>query len=316
MRPIFIIGCDRSGTTMLADKLGTSVEAVCLPESQFIHENAGNDAPAEQVSGQFQRHFRYRAWREAGSLPPNLSGVSTYAGLVEAFVNRYAAAVGKQASAFIEHSPDNLFHVDALVNAFSGCKFIHIVRDGRAVAASILPLDFGPYDIISAASFWSGRIALGLAVERKYPDRVMTVRYEDVVHGDALKSAFEFAELTPGSGEGLRVPNYAKKTHSLIGNDLDTSRIEAWRDVLTPRQIEIFEAEIGALGGYLGYSRMASSVASGGERLACAAKGYWGRFYGKIRHRIRHKMLFTRVASPGRISKTPFLPSSDKAYFR
>ncbi len=37
-RPIFIAGCDRSGTTLLGDLLGNSRWSITTPESQFIHD--------------------------------------------------------------------------------------------------------------------------------------------------------------------------------------------------------------------------------------------------------------------------------------
>ena len=41
--------------------------------------------------------------------------------------------------------------------------------------------------------------------------------------------------------------------HALVGKPPDASRAEAWRKTLSPRQVELFEAEVRALLPILGY---------------------------------------------------------------
>jgi hypothetical protein len=36
MKPVFVGGCDRSGTTPLGAILGAHPECACVPESQFV----------------------------------------------------------------------------------------------------------------------------------------------------------------------------------------------------------------------------------------------------------------------------------------
>jgi len=318
MRPIFIVGCERSGTTMLAARLGTAARTVCLPESQFVLENATDACfsleEAKGLAARIKAHFRYKAWREVGSQPPQFTSAEPqpYRSIISAFVRSYATAVEKSdADVFIEHSPNNLFHIDRLIGAFPDCRIVHIVRDGRAVAASILPLDFGPCDILHAASFWATRIAVGLAAERQYgPDRIITVKYEDLVaqpqhQEDAI---FAFAGLhrvagTEGTPEGFRRPGYARSTHDLVGKPPDPSRLDAWKKVLGPRQLEMFEAEVGSLLGYLGYQTVTASPRSANliERVPIAMNGMARRVVNMIRYRLRHGRLSidNRPKGPG-----------------
>lgn len=308
MRPIFIVGCERSGTTMLAARLGTAERAVCLPESQFVLENA-TDAyfspdEAEDLSARIQAHFRYKAWREVGSQPPLFSSSEpqSYSSIISAFVRSYATAVDKSdADVFIEHSPNNLLHIDRLIGAFPDCRIVHIVRDGRAVAASILPLDFGPCDILHAASFWATRMAVGLAAERQYgPDRILTVKYEDLIAQPQYQedAIFAFAGLrrvtgAQGAPEGFRRPGYARSTHDLVGQPADPSRLDAWKKSLGRRQLEMFEAEVGSLLSYLGYQPVTTFPRSANlvERVPIAMNGMARRVVNMIRYRLRHGRL-------------------------
>ena len=63
----------------------------------------------------------------------------------------------------------------------SAAKFIHLVRAPRAVAASIMPLDWGPNNAIDAARYWVQKIAYGLAFESVYPEVCLKVKYEDIL---------------------------------------------------------------------------------------------------------------------------------------
>lgn len=309
MLPVFIVGCERSGTTMLAEHLGRSARVVCLPESQFICENAAADPVSPEsaagLSARFQRHVRFRAWREVGAVPPDLSAEAAvpYRDVVAAFVRSYAGAVGKpDATAFVEHSPANLYRIDDLIRAFPDCRIVNLIRDGRAVTASVLRQDFGPSDVFSAARAWTKAVAVGLAAQNRYgPERMTTVRYEDLVRDiDGQRAALlaftglpAAAEGTPDGGSGLRVPSYARDTHALVGKPPEPSRLEAWRTSLTGRRLEVFEAECAALLRHLGYDLTTSEPrpASRLEHLTAAIRGATSHILERIRYRLRHRRL-------------------------
>jgi hypothetical protein len=135
-----------------------------------------------------------------------------------------------------------------------------LVRDGRGVAASVLPLDWGPNDVLRAADYWMARCAVGLAAELQLgPDRVMRVRYEDLLANPekTLRGIATFAGLDyePAMARGTgHWPNrYNERQHRLVGQPPDQSRAESWQQSLTPRQIEIFESAAGEFLETLGY---------------------------------------------------------------
>lgn len=141
---------------------------------------------------------------------------------------------------------------------FPDAKFIHIVRDGRGVAASVLPLDWGPNTVERAARWWAEEMASGLALESWDPRRVMRVKYEDLVEncestirrlGDFVGLEFEPAMLrADGFSLGFR-----SHQHALVGSPPRADRARAWTATLSQRQVEIFEAVAGDLLVTLGY---------------------------------------------------------------
>ena len=190
MRPVFIGGCHRSGTTLLGSMLGAHSDCLCVPESHFkvaalsAHLARGTTG-ASRVLDAISKDWRFRLWEvdipSASVFEGELGG--SCAGLIEWIVSRYGERVGKPAPRiWVDHTPSNVRHAATLLEAFPDAQMIHIVRDGRAVAASLLPLDWGPNRIDRAAHLWVEMVGHGLAAEAHWgAARVARVRYEDLV---------------------------------------------------------------------------------------------------------------------------------------
>lgn len=272
VRPVFIGGAARSGTTMLGDLLGASPVHVCLPETSYkvhvIRRGKWGSPEADLAKG-LELVAQHPKFRETGLAIPALTAPSLPA-LFDAIVTGYGVLVGKpDARIWIDHTPSNIAIGRALLELYPDGRLIHIVRDGRAVAASMIPLDWGPNNVVSAARAWLRTIAQGLALELAFPTRVLRVRYEDVVRDPepTLRRLCEFADLAyvPAmvTGGGLAVPSTTAGQHALVGKPPDPSRIDAWRTQLLPRDIEIFESEVRSLLALLGYEPMFGEVARG-----------------------------------------------------
>jgi hypothetical protein len=77
-------------------------------------------------------------------------------------IRRYAVVNGKEAiHSWVEHSPSNSPYFDSLASLFPKARFLHLVRDGRAIAASVMPLDWGSNTIEEAAHGWVEDLAYG-----------------------------------------------------------------------------------------------------------------------------------------------------------
>jgi len=269
MIPVFVGGCPRSGTTLLGAMLGTHRDVICPPEAPFIAGLAlrfGGALGAESVR---QAHraiaddFKFRFWAlDQTELDACAAAASTrYDAIVESYVRAFGRRHGRADGRFwVDHCPTNIMYVRRLRDAFPEARFIHLVRDGRAVAASILPLDWGPNSIIGAAQLWTAHVAHGLSAEQVVPeDRRRRVRYEDLVSrpADVLEDLCGFLGLDFDpemlQAKGLEVPAYTRNQHALVGRPADSKRRDRWREVLSARQVEIFEALTGDLLPNLGY---------------------------------------------------------------
>lgn len=265
-RPVFVGGCSRSGTTLLGAMLGVGADRLTVPEAEFKWQllahlgTPGPDVDLAAAAAFLRRDWKFRFW--GCDLPTPVAGSrAPYAGLVSAVVLRHGRRVGKPAPAlWIDHTPGNIRCALTLARLFTDARFVNVVRDGRAVAASVLPLDWGPNDVIEAARHWATQIALGLAAEQALGGaRVLTVRYEDLVAEPdvVLRRICAFID-TPfdpamlGTRE-YRVPGYSVAQHGLVGSAPDRARVDGWRGTLSRRQVETFEDTSGELLAYLGY---------------------------------------------------------------
>lgn len=83
---------------------------------------------------------------------------------------------------WVEMTPPNAKRALELTRLFPRSRVIHMVRDGRDVAASVAIRSWGPNDILSALSWWGKQmIALDRSMQAADPSQVRTIRLESLV---------------------------------------------------------------------------------------------------------------------------------------
>ncbi len=252
MKTVFIGGCDRSGTTLLASMLGCATGAIVTPESQFKYDILDNFEHCKHSDSL----WRLKMWGISYSvLTDYVKKAKDGKLLLQGLVYAYAKSVGADSKPllWIDHTPANIRNVISLAAHFQDAKFVHIIRDGRAVATSVMPLEWGPNNILDAADWWLGKLSFGLAACSILPNMVKMIKYEALVEHPERElrnlCAFldiEYSEKMP-TGQGFRVPGYTRKQHVLVGRRPDVSRLYAWSDNLTAREVGLFEFKAGEM---------------------------------------------------------------------
>lgn len=252
--------------------IGGHPDIITIPEAQFIADCIPDRGTAvsdlAEIVDNIANHWRFKIWgHDLGTRRQDVKGPGSYADAVRWLVRDYAKAHGRpQASLWVDHQPGHGQFLARLQKHFPDLHAIHVVRDGRAVAASLLPLDWGPNEIHSAAYFWEQRIGWCLAAaEYLGKDRMLLLKYEDVVREpeEAMRKVAGFLNIDfhpdMTKGIGLAVPAFTVEQHRLVGSMPNPSRIDDWKNKLTPRQIEIFEAITGDVLVYFGYELVSGS---------------------------------------------------------
>lgn len=269
LRPIFICGCQRSGTTLLAALLGRELPAVVTPESRFFSEliadsRAGSrpwDGPG--ALARVKTHWRFNLWDMARAVRDRetwLGESESAEALVHRIVSLFARARGIDGWRYwIDHTPENVRYGSTLAAAFPEARFVHIVRDGRAVAHSAMQTLWGPKSPRAAADWWTQRVGYGLALEQALGPRAVRVRYEDLVRAPERTLAAVIRSLGlerggPSAGPAFEVPRYTARQHRLVNRPPDPSRVMAWRTAMHPADIGQFQASCRDFLAYLGYA--------------------------------------------------------------
>jgi hypothetical protein len=313
LRPVFIGGCPRSGTRHLGAILGAHPECVCVPESSF--KTAALAATSEladprDLVGSFLDTLEFQRWGlDAHLLRKELQAAElTYPQALLHLVRRYADSVHRSvARVWIDHTPSNVHSAVTLSEMFPAARFLHIVRDGRGVAASVLPLSWGPNTIERAAHWWTEQLAFGLAQESWDRTRVMRVHYEDLVMrpeqvvasiADFCGLAFEPAMLR---GDGIALPRDPgrRRRTTLVGRPSEPSRATAWEHTLSARQIESFESVAADLLRYLGYTLRFGPRARATSRTERIRFAIYETYRERLRNPHQHRRERRRRARGG-----------------
>ncbi|MFE9423834.1 sulfotransferase family protein [Kitasatospora sp. NPDC006697] len=153
--------------------------------------------------------------------------------------------------------------VDDYAAVWPNAHFIHIVRDGRDLAASHLKTvpAWGYKSVARAAEGWVEVVARPHTVAP--PGRYLEVRYEDLVSAprtaiggmlDHLGLPWDDAVLRHSELEhSLFAKPWGHPAADATGQPLSQDRIARYREDLTPGQIEEFEAIAGSELSRLGY---------------------------------------------------------------
>jgi hypothetical protein len=274
--PFFLLGHDRSGTTLLRLILDRGDVAV-PPESMFLLD-VDPGQPAEDVLHAVWNHPRVQLWGLPGdppALPAGLNGADAFRFAVSAPFVAYAEREGKPR--WGDKTPAYIGHVDRLAAIWPDARFVHLIRDGRDVALSVTKVPFGPNNTWAAARSWASAIRQGRRAAERYPGRVLEVRYEDLVSkpSETVGAVCDFVGLDYSDDmlaieqtDRSKVVEDQAAWFTNVWSGITTAGVGKWRTELTPRQVEVFEAVAGDELRALGYET------TGGEAPAALVPAY------------------------------------------
>ena len=266
---IFILGHERSGTTMLRAMLDSHPDLAVPPEAHSVIPLMGRQVPPLDLDG-FLHSFAADKYFADWQLPiQSLSflhddpRVVTRADAVAAAYFAYAHAHGK--SRYADKTPSHTAEIALLAERFPNAVFIHIVRDGRDVAASMVTMDFGASRFAEAARTWRRKtLRAHRAGQELGPARYREIHYEDLVAepGATLEGICSFVGL-PYAPEMLR---YHERADELLAGVRDTDHIQGirrpptvgvrdWHVDVSPQDLALFDEIAGGALDLLGYPR-------------------------------------------------------------
>ncbi len=285
----FVVGVNRSGTTLLRMMLDAHPELAMPPETHFIPalnkdmkaaKKAGNRMDADEVVAYLSAH---RRWGDFGLDPDALRARLAEQGqlhpkkVLRTFYGLYAEMQGK--SRYGDKTPGYVKQMGMIQRSLPEARFIHLIRDGRDVALSREGrITAEEMTVERHALIWKRRINRARGQVPRL-DHYIEVRYEDLVRDPepTLRKICEFIDLSydpamldyhERSGErlqeiardlddedggALRPAEERLEAHSLVTERPREDRVERWRTLMPPEDVAEFEAIAADLLEDLGY---------------------------------------------------------------
>ena len=179
----------------------------------------------------------------------------------------------QNASVVMDKSLDSVYYADDLLKLFPEMKFLNVVRDPRAQIASMNKAIIHDFDSILNAMTWVNACSKAKDIIDKYPDKVLTIRFEDFVanEAEAIHSICDFF--------GMQfTDNMLDIEHSQEAKSISTrsalwesnssapiaANVDKFKKSLTDNEINAIETITGGYMDFYGYERMTKGNANVG----------------------------------------------------
>jgi hypothetical protein len=274
----FLVGATRSGTTLLRLMMDAHPELAIPYETHFITRviTRANDAriTPESMTEAIAGHKRWPDFRldreelleRLQTLRPLTAGDS-----IRTFFQLYAEGQGKPR--WGDKTPRYVRQMRRIERVMPEIRFVHIIRDGRDVALSVLSRNFGPETIEEAAKLWRSRIR---KARRQAPQlgHYMEIHFEDLIRDTegSLRRICDFIELEfdpamlnyyERAEERLMERNRKAaqgkpgkpklKGHQLAMEPPRPDQLFKWRERMSDEDLAAYERVAGKLLAELGY---------------------------------------------------------------
>ena len=180
LTPVFIVGCPRSGTTLLQSLLSAHPEVCSFPESHFFHHLLSSQNVCQKWLGIAPSNIRVDLEKFVRLLnddslmsliPKRAICVEQYA---QSFVNVLDAFTLKSNNhIWIEKPPIHLRYIKEIECFYDKPKFIHIIRSGIDVVSSL-------YEVTNKyPEEWGGARSINACISRWLSDVRISLSYFD-----------------------------------------------------------------------------------------------------------------------------------------
>lgn len=239
-KPIFLVGAERSGTTVL--RLMLDHHPSIAWRNEFEH--AVDQMPDHQGWPDLNHYYD---WLETHRIF-QASGVTInksldYPALINDFLVQHRDRTGKPMIGATVHR-----HFDRLLRIWPDALFIHILRDGRDVARSNIGMGWAG-NVWMGIEKWIEAEQLWKTLKEHIPvERRIDVTYENLIHSpeQELTRICEFLGLSYAP----EMMNYVQNT---TYDTPDPAYIAQWRRKLTDRQVQLAESRIAPMLTERGY---------------------------------------------------------------
>jgi Sulfotransferase family len=272
--PVFVLGCGRSGTKFLYHTLlSAGGFAVYYAESNafnLLGLRFGNLARRANRRRLLDAYYKSMLFERTGLKPEEVDQrIMDDCRNAGDFLRIIMEAIARKQGVkrWAECTPLHLLYLPLIKKQIPGALIVHIIRDGRDVAASLhrigwirpLPWD-RPRAFLVSAIFWRWIVGKGRRYGQQMGADYMEVHYEDLVQfpretlariGTFIEHDLDYDRIQSVALGSLRNPNSSFRGD---GHEKESHTIGRWKTFFTAQQIGDIENVQGRLLAATGYA--------------------------------------------------------------
>jgi hypothetical protein len=279
--PIFLLGSQRSGTTMLRLMLNNHPNLAIPHETAFItiyHKKLDSygDLADKDNARRLLADISQHPLVKRGGLIENPDAIlsrhtASYSELIDAIFQSYADSLGK--ALWGDKTPFYTPDIDVLHRIFPDAKILHLVRDGRDVVLSQKSIEWMSGNLPKLILDWRWKTTIAHKVGSALGDNFLEIRYEDLVRQpeqmlrricSLIDETYDQTMLSYSDEAQKVVPSDSLKWHRNSIRPPDPSRLDRWKTDLARAERILFEQLAGDTLDLFGYERehLAPTMAS------------------------------------------------------
>jgi hypothetical protein len=289
--PLFIVGCPRSGTTLLYHMLLSSGGFAAFRKETHLYEMVVprfGDLRTARARQKFETewlnsHFGNVPGYDVKPIIRRAVGECRSGGHFLRLLMEGIAQV-QQVDRWLEATPAHVTHIERIKQDFPDARVVHVIRDGRDAALSIDKQHWiapFPWDrrltLAVAALYWEWMVKRGRASGRRIGRDYLEVRFEDLIGRPRetleevaafLDYQLDYERMQSTALGTLRTPNTSFKENLTQG---EFNPVGRWQVECPPDDIRICEQLVGTFLEELGYPLAGTRQRSGPRALAMRA---------------------------------------------
>jgi len=176
MKRIFLVGCPRSGTTVLQSILASHSAVVSFPETHFFPSVVPRNRILRRLGiARWPIFTRWHAFRSTRASARERRLRIRIRDHVQDFVRVLdQEAAAQRATAWLEKTPRHLHFIDVIHRYIPDAIFLHLIRDGAEVATSL------HRTTLEHPGEWRGSRSLKRCIRRWTEDVARSMQYRGV----------------------------------------------------------------------------------------------------------------------------------------
>ena len=339
-RPVFIVGCPRSGTTLLYSMLLAAGGFAVYRKETYFYDLLPR-FPSFRTA-RARRRFADQFLRGYLGKVPGLNVAPVVAEVVDRcrssadFLPELLARLTaqQQMERWMEATPTHVLCMAEIRRQLADALFLHVIRDGRDCALSLeqqrwihtLPWDRS-LSLGVAVLYWEWMVRSGRAFGRN-DVAYKEVRFEDLVSrpaatldeiGRFIDHDLDYDRITRHRLHSLKRPNtsYAEER-----DRPDFNPLERWKDKCGTRQLRLCESVAGTCLEELGYHREIEHFTAGERARATALRTLYLNYFA-LRQIVKRRTPLGRFFTDTSVwaeqpspAEKPFLPAPPSAAAR